>query len=33
MFISVLVRRLRPGKTYDDFVDFSTDESVAKRRP
>ena len=21
MFISVLVRRLKPGKTYDDFVD------------
>lgn len=21
MFISVLVRRLKPGKTYDDFID------------
>jgi hypothetical protein len=21
MFIAVLVRRLRPGKTYDDFID------------
>jgi hypothetical protein len=21
MFISVFVRRLRPGKTYDDFID------------
>ena len=38
MFISVLVRRLRPGKSYDDFVGpgiwaFSTDESVDGGRP
>jgi hypothetical protein len=32
MFVSVLVRRLRAGKTYDDFIDFSTDETVARNR-
>ena len=40
MYISVLIRRLRPGRTYElrgiyevlDEFDFSTDESVAARR-
>ena len=34
MFISMLVRRLKPGKTYDDFVAASsTDETVSRGRP
>ena len=39
VFVSVFVRRLRPGKTYEDFLaawyefDFSTDATVASRRP
>jgi hypothetical protein len=39
MFIAVLVRRLREGKTYEDFVDqqldefdFSTDETLERGR-
>ena len=34
MFIAVLVRRLREGKTYEqlDEFDFSTDETVERGR-
>ena len=35
MFVSVLARRLRPGKTYEvtEEFDFSTDQTVAQGRP